>query len=172
MPHDEASVRQLWSTLVTQSWNDEQLRKRLLEEPAAVLEEHGVAVPDGATLKTFEDDGSGRAGDLNWPFWWCSGLGRLRRCWPRGSHAVVDHPQARSVHALSTRNCSDASKRWSISTKRSGVASTGLLRCTAPTASRRRSTACVRATTWSPSVANSRRSGSTLPAPTAASTRL
>ena len=58
MPHDEESIKQLWAKLVTQSWTDEKLRQRLLEEPAAVLKENGVEVPEGATIKTFEDDGN------------------------------------------------------------------------------------------------------------------
>ena len=58
MSQNEENVKQLWATLVAQSWKDENLRQRLLEEPAAVLEENGVSVPGGATVKTFEDDGS------------------------------------------------------------------------------------------------------------------
>ena len=58
MPQDEESIKQLWAKLVAQSWKDEKLRQRLLEEPAAVLKENGVEVPEGATIKTFEDDGS------------------------------------------------------------------------------------------------------------------
>ncbi len=58
MPQDEESVKRLWAKLVAQSWEDEKLRQRLLEEPAAVLKENGVEVPEGATLKTFEDDGN------------------------------------------------------------------------------------------------------------------
>ena len=58
MPQDEESIKQLWAKLVTQSWTDEKLRQRLLEEPAAVLKENGVEVPEGATIKTFEDDGN------------------------------------------------------------------------------------------------------------------
>ena len=58
MPQDEENVKQVWATLVAQSWKDENLRQRLLEEPAAVLKENGVEVPGGATVKTFEDDGN------------------------------------------------------------------------------------------------------------------
>ena len=58
MPQDEESIKQLWAKLVAQSWTDEKLRQRLLEEPAAVLKENGVEVPEGATIKTFEDDGN------------------------------------------------------------------------------------------------------------------
>ena len=58
MSKDEESVKRVWGNLVARSWKDGQLRARLLEEPAAVLKEHGVAFPDGATIKTFEDDGN------------------------------------------------------------------------------------------------------------------
>ena len=58
MPQDEESIKQLWAKLVAQSWKYEKLRQRLLEEPAAVLKENGVEVPEGATIKTFVDDGN------------------------------------------------------------------------------------------------------------------
>ena len=58
MSRNENEIEELWATLVTRSWEDPHLRRRLLEEPAAVLHESGVAVPEGATIKTFEDDGN------------------------------------------------------------------------------------------------------------------
>ena len=59
MPQSEEAIKQLWAKLVAQSWEDDNLRRRLLEEPAAVLKENGVEVPAGATVKTFEDDDDG-----------------------------------------------------------------------------------------------------------------
>ena len=58
MSQDEERIKQLWGELVVQSWKDETLGQRLLEEPAAVLKENGVEVPEGVTIKAFEDDGN------------------------------------------------------------------------------------------------------------------
>ena len=44
--------------MVVKSWEDDALRQRLLHEPAAVLKENGVEVSEGATVRTFEDDGN------------------------------------------------------------------------------------------------------------------
>ncbi len=57
MQKNEDEIRELWANLVTRSWDDPYLRRRLLEEPASVLDENGVEVPGEATIKTFEDDG-------------------------------------------------------------------------------------------------------------------
>ena len=40
MSQDEEGIKQLWAKLVAQSWTDEKLRQRLLEDPAAVLKEN------------------------------------------------------------------------------------------------------------------------------------
>ena len=50
MSQDEERIKQLWGELVVQSWKDETLGQRLLEEPAAVLKENGVEVPEGVTI--------------------------------------------------------------------------------------------------------------------------
>jgi branched-subunit amino acid aminotransferase/4-amino-4-deoxychorismate lyase len=42
---------EVWGRLVAQAWADPQLKQRLLSDPAAVLREHGVAVPAGVTVK-------------------------------------------------------------------------------------------------------------------------
>ena len=41
--------------LVARAWSDESLKERLLAEPAAVLEEHGIDVPPGIELMVVED---------------------------------------------------------------------------------------------------------------------
>ena len=56
MPKAEEAIKQLWVQLVTQSWEDAGLKKRMLKDPAAVLREHGVEVPEWATIKAFEND--------------------------------------------------------------------------------------------------------------------
>ena len=58
MVQSEEAIKQIWAKLVAQSWEDDTLSRRLLEDPAAVLEENGVEVPAGVTVKTFEDDGN------------------------------------------------------------------------------------------------------------------
>src|SRR5690348_6215614 len=40
-----------WGRIVARAWADEQLKQRLLCDPAAVLREYGVEVPDGAVVK-------------------------------------------------------------------------------------------------------------------------
>ncbi len=56
MPEDNETIEQLWAKLVAESSEDQNLRQRLLEEPASVLRENGVEVPEGATIKTLEKD--------------------------------------------------------------------------------------------------------------------
>lgn len=58
MPKAEDAIKQLWAKLVTESWEDEGLRKRMLKDPVAVLQEHGIEVPVSATIKAFESDGN------------------------------------------------------------------------------------------------------------------
>jgi hypothetical protein len=47
--------RNQWGKIVAQAWDDERFRKRLLADPAAVLKEHGVVVPQGIRVKVLED---------------------------------------------------------------------------------------------------------------------
>ncbi len=54
---NEDDIKQLWAKLVAKSWEDANLRQRMLDEPAAVLKENGVQVPAGFRVHTFEDDG-------------------------------------------------------------------------------------------------------------------
>jgi hypothetical protein len=44
-----------WSQLVAQAWADEKLKQRLLDEPASVLQEHGIAVPAGVEVRVVEN---------------------------------------------------------------------------------------------------------------------
>ena len=43
-----------WSQLVAQLWADEKLKRRLLDKPAAVLQEHGIEVPAGVEVRVVE----------------------------------------------------------------------------------------------------------------------
>ena len=58
-PDEAADLRaeflQLWGKLVAQSWEDSLLRQRLLDEPVAVLAEHGAEIPEDITVKVLED---------------------------------------------------------------------------------------------------------------------
>ena len=41
--------------LVAQAWSDESLKERLISDPAAVLAEYGIDVPEGIELRVVED---------------------------------------------------------------------------------------------------------------------
>jgi Nitrile hydratase, alpha chain len=43
-----------WSKLVAQAWADEELKKRLLDKPASVLQEHGIQLPAGMEVRVVE----------------------------------------------------------------------------------------------------------------------
>ena len=43
-----------WSQLIAQAWADEKLKKRLLDKPASVLQEHGIKVPAGVEVRVVE----------------------------------------------------------------------------------------------------------------------
>jgi hypothetical protein len=43
-----------WSQLVAQTWVDENLKKRLKDNPAAVLQEYGLPVPEGVDVRVVE----------------------------------------------------------------------------------------------------------------------
>jgi hypothetical protein len=45
----------VWSQMVAKAWSDELFKKRLLADPAAVLKEHGIAVPAEMAVKVVED---------------------------------------------------------------------------------------------------------------------
>ena len=44
-----------WGRIVSRAWADEGFKKRLLADPAAVLQEQGVALPPGVTVRVVED---------------------------------------------------------------------------------------------------------------------
>ena len=45
----------MWGKLVAQSWEDSSLRQRLLDEPEAVLAEHGAEIPEDMSVKVVEN---------------------------------------------------------------------------------------------------------------------
>jgi len=49
-----ASEKQ-WAQVVAKAWSDAAFKKRLLTQPAAVLKEAGVDVPEGLQLKVVEN---------------------------------------------------------------------------------------------------------------------
>jgi hypothetical protein len=44
-----------WSKLIARAWADETFKKRLLAEPALVLQEHGLKVPPGVQVKVVQN---------------------------------------------------------------------------------------------------------------------
>jgi hypothetical protein len=44
-----------WEPIVARAWGDEEFKKRLLEEPSAVLKEHGVETTPGVKIKVVEN---------------------------------------------------------------------------------------------------------------------
>ena len=45
----------LWNRIVAKAWADELFKKRLLDDPAAVMREEGLPVRDGVTVSVVED---------------------------------------------------------------------------------------------------------------------
>ncbi len=50
-----AEKRQKWAQLVAQAWSDEKFKQRLLDQPAAVLQEHGIEFPAGVEIRVVEN---------------------------------------------------------------------------------------------------------------------
>ncbi len=44
-----------WGRIVARAWQDDAFKRRLLADPAAVLQEHGVRVPPGSKVQVIED---------------------------------------------------------------------------------------------------------------------
>lgn len=44
-----------WGLLVAKAWSDDDLKQRLIADPAAVLEEFGIEPPAGIELRVVED---------------------------------------------------------------------------------------------------------------------
>jgi hypothetical protein len=52
---DEKDQGKVFSQLIAKAWTDAAFKQRLLREPATVLEEYGLEVPAGVTIRIVED---------------------------------------------------------------------------------------------------------------------
>jgi hypothetical protein len=52
---EESEAMKKWAELVGQVWADEKLKQRLLDNPAAVLQEHGIEVLAGVEIRVVEN---------------------------------------------------------------------------------------------------------------------
>lgn len=50
-----ANWQKQWGMIVAKAWSDDELRQRLIDDPAGVLREHGIEVPYDIELKVMED---------------------------------------------------------------------------------------------------------------------
>jgi nitrile hydratase alpha subunit len=48
-------TQKVWGQIVAKAWQDEGFKKRLLADPAPVLQEHGVTLQRGAKVKVVEN---------------------------------------------------------------------------------------------------------------------
>ena len=55
MTDSKPDLSKTWARVVAKAWADEEYKRRLLADPAAVAREEGVPVPAGLTLKVVED---------------------------------------------------------------------------------------------------------------------
>ena len=55
MTDSKQELSKTWARVVAKAWADEEYKRRLLADPAAVAREEGVPVPAGLTLKVIED---------------------------------------------------------------------------------------------------------------------
>ena len=55
MTDSKQELSKTWARVVAKAWADEEYKRRLLADPAAVAKEEGVPVPEGLTLKVIED---------------------------------------------------------------------------------------------------------------------
>ena len=46
--------RKEYAKIIAQAWVDEEFKKRLLDNPATVLKENGIEIPEGMTVKVVE----------------------------------------------------------------------------------------------------------------------
>jgi hypothetical protein len=53
-PRSEADMKK-WSQLVAQAWADDSLKRRLVQNPASVLREHGIQMQPGIEVRVVED---------------------------------------------------------------------------------------------------------------------
>jgi len=52
---DQLENSKKWSHLVAQAQADEKLKQRLMDNPASVLQEHGIEVPTGVEVRVVEN---------------------------------------------------------------------------------------------------------------------
>jgi hypothetical protein len=52
---EKSQTSKQWARVVAQAWTDENFKKRLAENPAVVLREHGIQVPAGTELRLVEN---------------------------------------------------------------------------------------------------------------------
>ncbi len=48
-------TQKAWGKVIAKAWSDEAFKARLLREPAAVLKESGIKVPEGEAVKVVEN---------------------------------------------------------------------------------------------------------------------
>lgn len=93
---EQGNWQKQWGMLVARAWSDNDFKARLMNDPAAVLEEHGIDVPLGVEFKVVEDTEDvchlvlppSPAGDLideeltvtNGLYCYSGGCGRCGRC--------------------------------------------------------------------------------------------
>jgi hypothetical protein len=46
--------RKQWNKIVARAWSDEDFKQRLISDPASVLEENGITVPEGVNVQVKE----------------------------------------------------------------------------------------------------------------------
>jgi hypothetical protein len=63
----EPRQKRRWGQIVARAWDDDDYRKRLLAEPAAVLREEGIEVPPGIEVRVEEGEDVGDASCLRLP---------------------------------------------------------------------------------------------------------
>ena len=57
---DRKEAQKIWARIVAKAWADENFKKRLLKDPAAVGKEEGLPVPQGITIRVMEDNAKTR----------------------------------------------------------------------------------------------------------------
>lgn len=55
MMNSTPDLRKTWARVVAKAWADEEFKRRLLADPAAIAGEEGVAIPEGLTVTVVED---------------------------------------------------------------------------------------------------------------------
>ena len=55
MTNPTPDLTKTWARVVAKAWADEEYKRRLLADPAAVAAEEGVVLPEGLTVNVIED---------------------------------------------------------------------------------------------------------------------